>query len=189
MEILKNKPHNIVLTSGTLSPLYSWEAELKTAFKKKLINKHVIAPRQLLVACVSKINTSRMVFSYENRSNKLMISDFGDFLLKISETVPHGVLVIFSSYSMLFDTRTQLVDAKIWDKINFNKEILSEPKEQSKLAELLALYGKKANSKRGAFLFGVFRGKVAEGIDLSDNLCRAVIVVGVPYPPVKDLKV
>jgi Rad3-related DNA helicase len=51
------------------------------------------------------------------------------------------------------------------------------------------LYGKKVRTKRGAFLFGVFRGKIAEGIDLSDELCRAVIVVGVPYPPVKDLKI
>lgn len=118
-----------------------------------------------------------------------MIADFGNFLLKVSETVPHGILVVFPSYSMLADTRMQLIDSKIWEKINLNKEIMAEPKEQNKLAELLLLYGKKAKTRRGAFLFGVFRGKISEGIDLSDELCRAVIVVGVPYPPVKDLKI
>lgn len=47
------------------------------------------------------------------------------------------------------------------------------------------------NSKkgRGAALFAVMRGKVAEGIDLSNEECRAVVVVGVPFPNLKDKKV
>ena len=32
-------------------------------------------------------------------------------------------------------------------------------------------------------MFAVHRGKVAEGIDFSDELCRAIFLVGVPYPP------
>ena len=32
-------------------------------------------------------------------------------------------------------------------------------------------------------MFAVQRGKVAEGIDFSDELCRAVLLIGVPYPP------
>lgn len=31
-------------------------------------------------------------------------------------------------------------------------------------------------------MFCVCRGKITEGIDFSDNLCRAVCLVGVPYP-------
>ena len=41
----------------------------------------------------------------------------------------------------------------------------------------------------GAIMFGVCRGKIAEGIDFSDELCRAVFVVGIPYPPYKEMKV
>jgi regulator of telomere elongation helicase 1 len=41
-------------------------------------------------------------------------------------------------------------------------------------------------SKKGAILFCVCRGTVSEGIDLVDELCRAVILVGVPYPNYKD---
>lgn len=37
--------------------------------------------------------------------------------------------------------------------------------------------------------FCVARGKITEGIDFSDEYARAVIIVGVPYPPLKNLRV
>lgn len=37
-------------------------------------------------------------------------------------------------------------------------------------------------NRDGALLFAVFRGKVSEGIDFSDNYCRAVVTLGIPYP-------
>ncbi len=36
---------------------------------------------------------------------------------------------------------------------------------------------------------GVLRGKISEGLDFADDLTRAVFVVGIPFPPVYDLKV
>ena len=42
---------------------------------------------------------------------------------------------------------------------------------------------------KGALLFALSRGKISEGLDFSDKKCRAVVLVGVPYPPAKDLKV
>lgn len=36
---------------------------------------------------------------------------------------------------------------------------------------------------------GVCRGKVAEGLDFADNNGRAVIIVGLPYPPLKDPRI
>lgn len=38
-------------------------------------------------------------------------------------------------------------------------------------------------------MFAVSRGKVSEGIDFSDELCRAVFMIGIPYPPIKDIKI
>ena len=35
-------------------------------------------------------------------------------------------------------------------------------------------------------MFCVCRGKVSEGLDFSDELCRAVIFVGIPFPNTKD---
>lgn len=41
----------------------------------------------------------------------------------------------------------------------------------------------------GALFLAVCRGKVSEGLDFADNNARAVIVVGIPYPNVKDTQV
>ena len=41
----------------------------------------------------------------------------------------------------------------------------------------------------GALLLAVCRGKVSEGLDFADSNARAVILVGIPYPNIKDTQV
>ena len=43
--------------------------------------------------------------------------------------------------------------------------------------------------KGKAAIFAVCRGKLAEGIDFTDDAARAVIMAGIPYPQVFDPKV
>jgi len=42
---------------------------------------------------------------------------------------------------------------------------------------------------KGAILFCVCRGKVSEGIDFTDEMARAVVVVGIPFPQAFDVRV
>lgn len=86
------------------------------------------------------------------------------------------------------------------DKIERVKYVMKEPNVSAKLNETMEDYRKKiadcaANSDRssgginGAILFAVFRGKVAEGIDFSDNEARCVITIGIPYAVKRDPQV
>ena len=52
--------------------------------------------------------------------------------------------------------------------------------------ELTNKYIQSSKTRKGGVLFAVCRGKASEGIDFSDDLCRCVIVVGIPYPPPND---
>jgi regulator of telomere elongation helicase 1 len=50
----------------------------------------------------------------------------------------------------------------------------------------MKLYKKDAGTNRGALLMAVCRGKVAEGMDLIDEMARCVFMVGIPYPSFVD---
>ena len=41
-QIMSLKPRSVILTSGTLTPMESFEKELQVRFKNKLENKHVV---------------------------------------------------------------------------------------------------------------------------------------------------
>ena len=50
-------------------------------------------------------------------------------------------------------------------------------------------FARKAATPKGVLLLAVNKGKLSEGIDFADDLCRAVFLVGVPFPPIKDRKI
>lgn len=72
-----------------------------------------------------------------------------------------------------------------WNKLGELKEIFVEPKDNKDLPAIMKDYrnviqkssSKSINVASGAILFAVFRGKVAEGIDFSDNEARCVLAV------------
>lgn len=69
--------------------------------------------------------------------------------------------------------------------------IYVEPKEKVAFNNTMENYYAKINdnNSRGAIFMGVCRGKVSEGLDFADANGRAVIVIGLPYPPMMDPKI
>lgn len=63
-----------------------------------------------------------------------------------------------------------------------------EPQNKEELKSIMEEYYRMVN-ERGASLLAVCRGKVSEGLDFADARARAVLVIGLPYPPLNDPKV
>ncbi|CAD8071079.1 unnamed protein product [Paramecium primaurelia] len=172
--------YSIMLTSGTLSPMPSWVSELRLPFDVQLSNEHIIDLNKNLRVFQHKI----FDFQYNQRNNEEQICRFGVTLLSLCQIIPNGILVIFSSYSLMNKFRSKWTYNKLIPRLSEIKACLWEPQQSSEMQNVFDTY--KLKAKKGAIMFAVHRGKVAEGIDFSDELCRAIFLVGVPYPPKQD---
>lgn len=78
-----------------------------------------------------------------------------------------------------------------WKRLLTKKAIILEPRTTSELPDAIADFHKYLNMPKstGCVLMGVCRGKISEGIDFAHNMCRAVIITGIPFAPYLDPKV
>ncbi|XP_041348018.1 Fanconi anemia group J protein homolog [Gigantopelta aegis] len=194
----------LVLTSGTLSPTSSFQSELGLPFPIQLEANHVIKDNQIWVGAIGQGPTgSQLQAVYRNVDTFAFQDELGQLILRVCETVPHGVLCFLSSYKMLQKVQERWKITGLWGKILQRKKIISEPRASDKqdFEDLMKYFYKvietgedsedsdEEGSTDGALFLAVCRGKVSEGLDFADNFARAVITVGIPYPNFKDIQV
>jgi Fanconi anemia group J protein len=105
---------------------------------------------------------------------------------EICRSVPHGILCFFSSYSALRTNMERWQETDQWDRFSRWKRVFVEPRQHRELDEIMCEY-REAVEDGGALLLAVFRGKVAEGIDFSDNAARCVITVSSNSPTISTI--
>lgn len=116
------------------------------------------------------------------------------------------MLMFLPSYAMLGKLRERWVATGMLRRIGRVKRVFFEPRAANDLDTLLAEYSEavdagvrarraatdasvKGNPRGGALLLAVCRGKVSEGLNFSDARARCVVIGGIPYPPLRDLRV
>lgn len=198
MSDIKDKVHSLIVASGTLSPMESFESELDMPFKSQLQAKHVIPPDGVWIGGIacgpSKL---KLTANYRTVETYLFQDEIGTILLDICKTVPFGVLCFFTSYSMMNKLVQRWRNTGMWDNISEHKCIFVEPQkaDAASFDASMVEYCRYATREAvdvpgtGALLLAVCRGKVSEGMDFADNTARAVVTVGIPFPNVKDIQV
>jgi regulator of telomere elongation helicase 1 len=79
---------SIILTSGTLSPLDSFQQDMKLPFQIRLENPHVITDSQLWVGAISAgPNAKNLNSSYSNRDTVEYKNELGASVLSICSTL------------------------------------------------------------------------------------------------------
>jgi len=184
-DILRKGVRSILMTSGTLAPLDGTEKEMGIPFQVKLENSHVIGAGQALMTCVPR--GPRGVFlnsSYKNRDSEDYLAELGSSIMNFAQVVPEGILVFFSSYSILgksvclWQRRAIGEQESLYERLNRRKPIVLEPRDSSSFSAALELHQSNVRDRGGSILLAVCRGKTSEGLDFSDSLARGVIVVG-----------
>ena len=183
----------LILTSGTLKPMNSFQNELGAKFSVQLQNGHVInAEKQINYQVISNGHDGQeLISTFASRSNVKYLSSVGQSLVEIAKVVPDGLLVFFPSYAWMDTYLAHWKQIGIWERLNHWKQCFVEPKDRSTLAKTVDEFRTKVRhvSRIGACFLAVCRGKVSEGIDFADADARAVVITGIPFPSVYDPKV
>lgn len=191
-ELAEQGARNIILTSGTLSPLDSFTTELQVPFPIQLENPHIIQGHQVWVGVVNKgPDGFSLNSSFKNRSDPRYSASLGQTILNFSRVVPDGLLVFFPSYTVMRKCKEEWEESGIWGKLSTQKPCFVEPQTKDEFQCAMEEFYANINdpATKGACFLAVTRGKVSEGLDFADYNGRAVIITGLPYPPFKDPRV
>lgn len=115
----------------------------------------------------------------------------GKTILELSKVTPGGLLVFFPSYRVMNLCIEFWKQNDIWPQIEEQKPIILDSTIKKEFTAAMKQYKLKINQPngKGAIFMAVLRGKVSEGLDFADMYGRAVMIVGIPFGPIKDPKV
>ncbi|GFG37048.1 hypothetical protein Cfor_05438, partial [Coptotermes formosanus] len=186
---------SIVLTSGTLAPLVTFNSELGTNFTNEMQALHIIDENQLWVGALGcGPRGKELQASYRLTDMTDFRQELGNTIIQVCKVIPYGVLCFLPSYGLLEALRQHWLMSGIWDELEVHKEVLCEMRgNRDFLPTIQAYYNSVRQCElglgKGPLLFAIMRGKVSEGLDFADNRARGVITVGIPYPHLLDIQV
>ena len=186
--LVKKGIRSIIITSGTLAPMDSFEAEMGIKFPRTLCNPHVIPESQLVIFMICKHEDQILDGSFKSES-PAYFNAVGRAVERYISKIPAGVLLFFKSYSAKQRCFEEWQKSGLLYNINVYKEIFHEPQDKEEFADALASYKETIDHGKGGIFAAVYRGKVSEGLDLANDYCRGAIIIGLPYPYLKDPKV
>ena len=185
--------HSIILTSGTLSPLDSFASELGSPFQVRLEAPHVVnMARQVWAGALGAgPSGEQLLATYQHTNNPPFQDAVGSAVVQVCRIIPDGVLLFLPSYSLLDKLTSRWKVTGVWSRLSELKVLVQEPRTggAEALQAVMKEYYSAIATGRGGLFMAVCRGKVSEGLDFADANARGVLVVGIPFPNVKDTKV
>ncbi|XP_063224071.1 Fanconi anemia group J protein homolog [Bacillus rossius redtenbacheri] len=198
---LQASARSIILTSGTLAPVDSFQSELGTTFHIQLQTTHVIPTSQLWVGSVPcGPRGNDLCATYGNTQTHGFQDELGSLVLSVCRKVPFGVVCFLPSYRLLDKLAERWQATGLWCDLESVKTVLTEPRRSDELDAVMRDFHQSIRDheaagrdgdglQTGSLLFAVFRGKVSEGFDFADNYARAIVAVGIPFLNSKNIQV
>ncbi len=178
---------SVIITSGTLSPLDAFAAELGIPFPVVHVADHIIQDEQLAVFATGVgVAGGELVGTFQFNTTLPYQTEVGATLLRIAESVPNGMLVFMPSYSVIDSFMTAITMNGTYMELAKAKTIYVEARKTADFKIMLAAYRAAATGPKGAIMFAPYNGKASEGVDFKDDEARVVVCVGIPFPPVTD---
>lgn len=178
----------VILAGGTMEPVSEFTDFLVPYLEKDKIHQfscdHVIPDENLIVFPIGRYRNTEFEFSFQRRNNDFMITKLGESFCELLREIPAGCVAFFPSYSYLSQVLESWRKSGVYETLDTVKKIFTESKDKS-VDETLSEFKQTIeldDNRKGAFLLSVVGGKLSEGINFSDDLARAVFMIGLPYP-------
>jgi DNA excision repair protein ERCC-2 len=161
-----NRARSTLLMSGTLWD-FNYYRDVLGLDKERVVTLSLPSPfkRENRLILVDKSVTTK----YELRSE--MVSRIAERLNKIIESVDGRVAVYFPSYELM---------EKVAGMLDLNIPVVKED-AKTRIRNVLSFL----RENKRCVAIGVARGKISEGVDLTEeglSMLSAVVIVGLPYP-------
>jgi chromosome transmission fidelity protein 1 len=181
----------VILAGGTMSPMDDYTKHLFPYLDPERITTlscgHVIPAENLIAWPVSKaFGNVELDFTFAKRNQPALLSALGESLTQLAQVVPDGMVIFFPSYAYLEQVTNHWKSGSgtTWASLSDCKPVFFENKEATGTDDVLKSYSDSIANGKGGMLLSVVGGKMSEGINFSDSLGRAVVIVGLPFPNV-----
>ncbi|PWN33962.1 DNA repair helicase [Meira miltonrushii] len=177
---------SVILAGGTMEPISDFAMQLFPALDPERLThfscSHIIPKQNLMAAIVCKTaKGTPLSFRYDARGDATIMEELTGMLVNYCNVIPHGVVVFVPSYGFLDSLQEHWKTSPQFVRLKAKKQVYFEPKTASEVDTVLRGYGRSIDQDQGAILFAVVGAKLSEGINFSDRLARAVIMVGMPF--------
>ncbi|KIJ17945.1 hypothetical protein PAXINDRAFT_72571, partial [Paxillus involutus ATCC 200175] len=190
---------SVILAGGTMSPMSDIIAQLVPSVPSERVSTfscgHVIPRSHVQTLCLTKGPAGSILeFKHAQQTDQRLLTELGQLISNLCNVIPGGMVVFFPSYSSLNCAQKTWNTTHLLDKIGVKKKVFLEPQDSSMVESTLREYAEavrdfahsgdsadRSDKRTGAVLFAVVGAKLSEGLNFSDDLARAVIVVGLPF--------
>ncbi|KDQ62233.1 hypothetical protein JAAARDRAFT_122516 [Jaapia argillacea MUCL 33604] len=187
----------VVLAGGTMSPISDITNQLFSHISQDRVSSfscgHVIPSSNLKTVVLTKgPGGGTLEFKFGQRGNLSTLIELGQVLLNLANVVSGGMVIFLPSYNFLNEVTSSWTKTGLLDKLNAKKKVFLEPRSGSEVEQVLQDYANEMvmstndRKRRGAILLAVIGAKLSEGLNFSDDLARAVVVVGLPFANLKS---
>ena len=196
----------IIFIGGTMKPFDDYYNLFPSIDKKKILTfegEHIINKGSILPYILSiniLCNNEIFTFTYESMKKNseinfhYLLEYINIYYFLFKEKINKsgmGIVVFFQSYDLIskiieYNNQKGILKFDINDLFYEKK---NEEKEE-KYKNVFVLYSDNILVKnKVSVLFGVMGGKLSEGINFKDNLCRLLIIVGMPFANIKSIEI
>ncbi|EJW05200.1 hypothetical protein EDEG_00732 [Edhazardia aedis USNM 41457] len=166
LDSLKNEPKNIIQQSvKKLADSFY--------FNKNNIEHHAyshVCENHLSFILPTGSSNKELKLFYGSKEDDSMIKEYTTTLYNLANALKDGGVVCFLPSKSYIDIIRQNIHPKMIDMSMFDSE------------STFSDYQKRINQNKKTVLFAVMGGKLSEGINFNNNLCRLLVILGIPYP-------